>query len=126
LYLGDLISIVSEAAYRTDLRWPTSLERVAYWGTPEGTVSLITGSRTGVEQRKRKPAAWLGHLNNVNRETMPEYEWLEDVGNPDTGLLFHGWRFLVIKWLRTKVIRPTPAVVELLGESECCRQQIAV
>lgn len=114
LYCGDLYQILRRAAYRVDLR-PIFNSRSKAWNKPH-LWTLYAGDPD--------PSLGLlgqGPLMNITRGMVPEWTLTENANDPDSEIYCWGWRLVVVRCLKQRIIRPTREVVELLGESNYWR-----
>lgn len=116
LYAGDLYEVIREAAYRPDVRavWNNASNMTAM----QGRSHLWTLYAGDPDPRKQTPR-WEGAIVNVIRGMVPEFTWVEHMGDPESGIHCLGWRTVLKRCLGQKVIRPTVRIVSLLGWSEC-------
>lgn len=115
LYAGDLYAVAKRAAYRPDFVFIHN-KRGVDQGAPPHCCGLSVGHYdVGNREEMRKLPDNIGPICNVKMEMVPEFTVLENVYDPESEVYATGWRKLLERWLKKRIIRMTPEIRDLLG-----------
>ncbi len=118
LYCGDLLRILREASNNVTIRAIYNSRSVDWAGAEEYEWTLYVGDPN---PRKLKQRIWEGAICNIKRGMIPEWTLTDNVDDPETEIWCWGWRLVVLRCLSAKIIRPSKAILGLLGESDYWR-----
>lgn len=110
VYCGDLYEILRRAAWRPDFRVVYN-QRSKAWNKRH-LCTLYTG-----DPDPRRDIPRQGPLMNMKTGMVPEWTLMERANDPESEVYCWGWREIVLRCLRRKLIKPTQEVIDLVGMS---------